>query len=159
MKWSPKKRMLWLIPLLIVAFPLFGLAMLSLSSKAPQNLGAKNGRLRDCPSSPNCVCTQANDRDHQMPPLSFEGTPEEAMRGLESALAAVPGVKVVDRGENYLHAEATSRIFRFVDDIELLVDPQQRVIHFRSASRVGHSDLGANRKRMERLREAFESSH
>jgi len=65
-------------------------------------------------------------------------------------------VRIVTAGETYLHAEFTSAVFRFVDDVEFLLDDAEKVVHVRSASRVGHSDLGVNRKRVEALREAFE---
>ena len=76
------------------------------------------------------------------------------MRHLKAVIAATPRMKIVSQTENYLHAEATSLIFRFVDDVEFFID--RGVIHFRSASRVGHSDLGANRARMKKIRKAFE---
>jgi uncharacterized protein (DUF1499 family) len=153
-----KRRMLWTIPLVILLVPIVGLAALSLLSQPPKNLGVKDGRLLDCPPSPNCVCTQASDARHQMAPIPFDGTSGEALKRLEAAIATLPGTKIVDRSENYLYAESTSRIFRFVDDIELFVDAEHHVIHYRSASRAGRSDLGVNKKRMQALREAFEAS-
>jgi uncharacterized protein (DUF1499 family) len=73
-------------------------------------------------------------------------------------IGAVPRLKIVTESGDYLHAEATSLIFRFVDDVEFFVDREAKVIHFRSASRVGHSDLGVNRARMENIREAFQAA-
>lgn len=153
-----KRRMYWMIPLIVLLVPIAGLAALSLLSRPPKNLGVKEGRLLDCPKSPNCVCTQASDAGHQMPPIPFNGSTAEAIRRLESAIASLSGTKIVDQSENYLRVEATSRIFRFVDDVELFVDSANHVIHFRSASRAGRSDLGVNRKRMQALREAFEAT-
>jgi len=65
---------------------------------------------------------------------------------------------VVTAADTYIHAEFTSAVFRFVDDVEFQIDPDTRLVHFRSASRVGRSDLGVNRERMEALRAAFERS-
>ena len=62
-------------------------------------------------------------------------------------------IKIIEETENYLYAECTSFLFRFTDDLEVYVDKESKLIHFRSASRVGHSDLGANRKRVEKLKE------
>ena len=80
------------------------------------------------------------------------------MKRLEAVLASQPRTTIVTRTENYLHAEARSRLFRFVDDVEFYVDSRDGVIQFRSASRVGHSDFGVNRARMQEIRRAFEGS-
>lgn len=73
------------------------------------------------------------------------------MERLKSIVAGMPRAKVVSSTDRYLHAEFTSALFRFVDDVEFLIDPDAKQIHFRSASRVGYSDLGANRRRMEAI--------
>ena len=73
------------------------------------------------------------------------------MLRLEKLVGGMPGAKVVKTDANYLHAEFTSRLMRFVDDVEFLLDDANNLIHFRSASRIGHSDMGANRKRMETI--------
>jgi uncharacterized protein (DUF1499 family) len=78
------------------------------------------------------------------------------MKRLKGAIATIPRMTIVTEAGDYLHAEATSRLFRFVDDVEFYVDRAAKVIHFRSASRVGRSDLGVNRARMEQIRAAFE---
>jgi uncharacterized protein (DUF1499 family) len=131
------------------------LALLSLFAGRPPDLGVKDGRLAPCPNSPNCVCTLATDDAHRIEPLAYDGTAEEAMARLKAALAALPRTRVVTETPDYLHAECTSLVFRFVDDVEFLIDRGRKVIHFRSASRVGRSDLGVNRRRMEALRQAF----
>ena len=69
----------------------------------------------------------------------------------------MPRVEIVTKTDNYLHAEATSQLLRFVDDLEIRVDEAERLIHIRSASRVGHSDLGVNRQRVESIRKLFNS--
>jgi uncharacterized protein (DUF1499 family) len=131
------------------------LALLSALARRPAHLGAESGRLAPCPHRPNCVCSQADDAAHRIEPLRFEGSANEAMKSLRVVLAAWPRTRVVTAADGYLHAECRSRLFRFVDDVEFLVDSEARVIHFRSASRVGRSDLGVNRRRMEGLRRAF----
>ncbi len=148
---------MFLLVLLLVAFlPVVMLAMLSFFSRKPDNLGVVNGRLTDCPKTPNCVCTQCNDPEHRMEPLRFAGSPEEAMNRLQGIVAAMPRSNVVTADERYMHVEFTSRLFRFVDDVEFLIEPNTRLIHFRSASRVGRSDLGVNRQRMEEIRNRFD---
>ena len=121
----------------------------------PPTLGATAGRLLPCPDSPNCVCSQDPDADHQIAPLAFTGPGPAALARLKAVVLAQPRAKLTGERDGYLRAEFTSRIFRFVDDVEFLLDEPAKVIHVRSASRVGHSDLGVNRKRVEQLREAF----
>ena len=89
-----------------------------------------------------------------MEAIPFNDSPEQAIGRLKMAIGAMPRMRIVTETEDYIHAEATSRLFRFVDDVEFFVDRKARVIHFRSASRVGHSDFGVNRTRMERIRAA-----
>jgi uncharacterized protein (DUF1499 family) len=125
-------------------------------SRRPQNLGVSEGRLASCPASPNCVCSQAADGDsHRMPPIPWTGSAREAIERLVKLVETSPRTRIVTRGENYLHAEFTSALLRFVDDVEFLIDEAAGVIHFRSASRVGYSDFGVNRRRMEQLCERF----
>lgn len=147
--------MLPVILIAVVLLPLVGLAALSLTSRRPDNLGIHNGQLADCPPTPNCVSTTASRESQRMDPIPFDGTADEAHARLLEILAALPRTKIVARQPTYLHAECTTAIFRFVDDIEFLIDEQEEIIHFRSASRTGHSDLGENRRRMEQISRAF----
>jgi len=128
--------------------------LLAACSGKPPRLGVADGRLAPCPSSPNCVSTQATDPGHQIAPIPFTGEPKQAMARLR-AIIAQRGGKIAKETDDYVHAEFTSRIFRFVDDVEFYVDAKSHTIQFRSASRVGHSDLGVNRRRMEAIRRAF----
>ena len=145
-----------LISLAIVIVLIVGaLAMMSLFSRKPANLGVVNGRLADCPRSPNCVSTQAGDANYRMEPIPFTGSSDEAMQRIKDLVAEMARTKIVTVQGTYLHAEFRSALFRFVDDVEFLIDPEEPVIHFRSASRVGYSDLGVNRRRMEQIRKAF----
>ncbi|WP_293652825.1 DUF1499 domain-containing protein [Thiolapillus sp.] len=114
-----------------------------------------DGRLKPCPDTPNCVSSESGTADsHRVDPLSFGGPPEQAWNELKKTLAAMGGVIVAEQAA-YLHVAFTSRIFRFVDDMEFRLVSPEPLIHLRSASRVGHSDLGVNRKRVDRLREKF----
>lgn len=147
---------LLLILFVVACLPGVVLLMLSFFSRKPDNLGVVNGRLADCPATPNCVCTQCSDPEHHLEPLHFSGSPEEAIERLKSLVGAMPRSKIVTADERYIHAEFSSRVFRFVDDVEFLIDPATKTIHFRSASRVGRSDLGVNRQRMEEIRQQFD---
>lgn len=110
----------------------------------------RDGRLAPCPDSPNCVCSQADDAGHAIAPLPLVGGPAASRARLLEILASEPRVRVVEQQEHYLRAEFTSRLLRFVDDVEFLIGERQ--IDVRSASRLGHSDLGVNRQRIEHLR-------
>jgi uncharacterized protein (DUF1499 family) len=113
-------------------------------------------RLPPCPDKPNCVSSQASDSTHQVAPILFTGSPTAAWEKLGKVLATESRIQIVDRQEMYLHAEARSLIFRFVDDVEFLLDSKASVIHVRSAARSGYSDLGVNRRRVERIRTMFQ---
>lgn len=123
----------------------------------PDNLGLNAGRLSDCPSSPNCVSSQADpaDSEHYVPPLKFDGDAHVAFERATVAALSLPGARLYQTHTDYVWFEFTSRVMRFVDDLELVLDAPARVIHLRSASRIGYSDLGANRKRVEALRAAY----
>lgn len=108
--------------------------------------------LSPCPSSPNCVSTQAAEKSHAIAPFQYKKSRAEAKEALKAVLATLPRTKLVDEDESYLYYEFTSLLLRFVDDVEFLFDETTKTVHFRSASRTGYSDLGVNRKRMEQVR-------
>jgi uncharacterized protein (DUF1499 family) len=112
-------------------------------------------RLAPCPSRPNCVSTEAEDDAKRMEPIPFSGSGEFAVKRLVEVIEGMAGAKVKKREALYVHAEFTSRVFRFVDDVDLVIDDEARLIRFRSASRQGRWDLGANRRRMNELRRRF----
>jgi uncharacterized protein (DUF1499 family) len=140
----------------LVGLPVVVLAVLSFCARRPANLGAADGWLADCPQTPNCACSQATRADQRIRPIEFSGPAEVAWQRLNKVVTGMPDCTVVRAEDGYLHAECSSRIFRFVDDIEFLLDRERRVIHCRSASRVGYSDWGVNRRRLETIRRAFE---
>lgn len=142
----------------LVLLPIAGLALLSAFSRRPFSLGVIDGHLATCPDSPNCVSTLARDGEHRMEALSFQGSSSEAMERIKRVVGSLPRTRIADERENYLHIEFTSALFRFVDDVEFLIDESAGKIHFRSGSRVGHGDLGANRRRMEQIASAFKKS-
>lgn len=149
-------RLLGLLAAGLVGLPVIVLAILSFCSRRPANLGAADGWLADCPDTPNCVCSQATRAGQRIAPIEFTGTADESWQRLLKVVVALPNSKVVREDDGYLHVECTSRTFRFVDDLEFLLDAERRVIHCRSASRVGYSDWGVNRRRLEAIRQAFD---
>jgi len=110
--------------------------------------------LPPCPSSPNCVSTLApvSDERHTIAPYPYKKSRAEAKEALKAAIATLPRIKLVEEDEAYLHYEFTSKLLRFVDDVEFVFDDESKTIQFRSASRVGYGDHGVNRDRMEEIR-------
>ncbi len=138
---------------LLLALP--ALFLVGCQGARPADLGARNGRLAPCPGTPNCVSSQAADDRHRVAPLPYAGSREDAMARLAATVRSFPRAEIVTETDGYLHAEFTSFLFRFVDDVEFLADDDAKVIHIRSASRIGRSDLGVNRKRVEAVREKW----
>ncbi|HJT19472.1 MAG TPA: DUF1499 domain-containing protein [Nitrospira sp.] len=114
-------------------------------------------QLRPCPSSPNCVSTQAQDEQHGIAPFRYRKSHIEAKQVLKAAIGTLPRTKLVEEDDRYLHYEFTSFLFRFVDDVEFLFEEDTKTLHFRSASRIGYGDFGVNRRRMEEIRSLIQS--
>lgn len=123
----------------------------------PNNLGVRDGKLAPCPNTPNCVSSQTTDASHKIEPLSYKSTPQVALTQLKQVIQGLPKTNIVTETESYIYAEFTSAIMGFVDDVEFALDPQAQVFHVRSASRLGKSDLGVNRKRIETIRSQFQA--
>ena len=123
--------------------------------KRPANLGLTAGALRPCPNSSTCVSSEVGTpAEKRVAPFPAPGGAADLVR-LKSVVSAWPRTEVLTASHDYLHAECTSLLMRFVDDIEFRFDSTAKVIHVRSASRLGESDLGVNRKRVEGLRAAW----
>ena len=139
----------WVLGFSLVLF-LFG----GCSGPRPANLGVKDNRLSACPSSPNCVSSQSEDEKHKIESILFNSTPAEAMDRLKQLIQGMARTTIVRETPEYLHVEFRT-LLGFVDDGEFFVDGSQKVIHLRSASRVGYWDVGMNRRRMASIREDF----
>ena len=120
-------------------------------------IGIVDGRLSPCPQSPNCVSSDATDEKHRIEPYRLKAPPQQVWHGLRNVLAAEPRTRVIAVDERYMHVEVESAIMRFVDDAEFLLIVDEQIIAVRSASRIGYGDLGVNRKRIERIRQALRS--
>jgi len=128
----------------------------SCGGERPQTLGVHDGRLSPCPSSPNCVTSQGGNGNHSIAPLTFTGNPVLALQELREVLAARADTTIVAQESHYLRVEFRTTFF--VDDGEFLLDAEGRRIEMRSASRVGYSDLGKNRTRLEEIRRGLEKA-
>lgn len=132
-----------------------GMPLLSCSGKRPVNIGVSDSGLAPCPASPNCVSSDAGDTSHSISPLQLNVPPNAGWKTARELVAGLPRTHIVQETSGYLHAECQSALFGFVDDLELHLRPAENIIAIRSASRLGHSDLGVNRRRVEALRQAL----
>ncbi|MFB8790376.1 MAG: DUF1499 domain-containing protein [Potamolinea sp.] len=122
------------------------------SGKRPINIGVQSCQLAPCPNTPNCVNSQSLDAKHRIKPLTYNSTPKQAIGDLKKVIQNWERTTIITETENYLYAEFASAFWGFVDDVEFLLDENSKVIHVRSASRLGQSDMGVNRKRIETIR-------
>lgn len=132
-----------------------GLFLLATSSRANRPPEVGKGYLLLDTGKPNFVSSVSTDPERKIAPLRYSVDDAVAWAAAVDVVAARSGIKIIRSHDFHLYAECRSSLFGFVDDLELVLQPGAGFIHVRSASRVGHSDLGANRKRVEALREAF----
>jgi uncharacterized protein (DUF1499 family) len=158
--------------LLAIALWAFPTCSAAIAAPAPQSLGAipglsavlagetpelgiQEGKLAPCPSTPNCVVSQGNDPDHAIEPIAYTRSRDKAREVLVKVLGVVPRTEMVTQEENYIRVKSISRIMGFVDDTEFYLPEDESVIHVRAAARLGESDLGVNRRRLEQIRSAL----
>lgn len=122
------------------------------SGRRPTDLGVRDGRLKPMPDTPNAVGSQTQSPTHAIAPLAYRTTREAAMAALARIVAAMSGATIIVQETDYLYAEFASAWMGFIDDVEFHLPAGERIIHVRSASRLGHSDLGVNRRRVEAIR-------
>jgi len=133
-----------------ILFLFLFLLLIGCSGSKPGSIG----QFIDCPNKPNCISSKSMISTHMLSPIKHKGTKLEAKEALLKVLESMPRIRVATNTENFLHVEFTSKIFRFVDDVEFYFD-EPEMIHFRSASRVGQSDMGVNRDRMNEISRLF----
>ena len=121
--------------------------MFNFEGKRPTNLGVNNGKLAACPGSPNCVNSQSDDSQSKIEPL-----PTVSIEEIKKVVERMERTTIIESTDNYLYAEFKSKLMGFVDDVEFYLDSDANVVHVRSASRLGQSDAGVNRKRIEAIR-------
>lgn len=130
------------------------LILFSCAGTRPTNLGVNDGKLLPCPSTPNCVSSQADptDNEHYIQPYKYKSDLQAAYSELKTVIEKQDRVKIINTTNTYINAEFTSRLMRYVDDVEFSFDEKEKLVHIRSASRIGKGDMGVNRKRMESIR-------
>jgi len=140
--------------LLLLATLIVSAIILGIVSRSGSPAGLVDGRLARCPQKPNCVCSEYPDAtDAWIAPLPLgTGGFTTLMPRIRDAVTSLGG-KIGNSDDLYLAATFSSSLFGFVDDLELRIDPERRLLHLRSASRVGYSDLGINRKRVEHFKQ------
>jgi uncharacterized protein (DUF1499 family) len=140
----------------IMVVVLLGSLLSACSGTRPTGLGVRDGMVAPCPNKPNCVSSQSADQARAVAPLSYRSTGDNSIAELKKVLGSMRGASIVEETPVYLHVEFRSALFRFVDDVEFVLDDGAKLIHVRSASRIGYSDLGVNRRRVEKIRKAWE---
>ncbi|GAB6140839.1 DUF1499 domain-containing protein [Methylosoma difficile] len=133
---------------------------MTLLNTLPEMAEANSKKLPPCLKSPNCVSSQAPliDKTHFIAPFEIKGNPQKAWEALKLAINDKQRMVITHETHDTLHAEATSLVFRFIDDINVVMDAEAELIHIRSASRTGHSDFGVNRRRIESLRQTLQNA-
>ena len=121
--------------------------MFNFSGKKPNNLGVTDGKLKACPGSPNCVNSQSDDSKSKIEPL-----PMTTIANIKQAVESMERTTVIEETDTYLYAEFQTKLMGFVDDVEFYIDSAANAVQVRSASRLGQSDAGVNRKRVEEIR-------
>ena len=146
------------IPKPIYLLLFFSLFLANCTGSRPDDLGIRSGKLKPCPPTPNCVSSMENpsDKEHYMSPVAFSRSVPELIYVIKKSIENRPRTQIIKEEPAYIYFENTSLIMRYVDDSEFFVDEKKKELHFRSASRLGSSDIGVNRKRMSELLEAIQ---
>lgn len=142
--------------ILLIIVSLLALTVLFMvikNMKTPSDLGVEQGKLAPMPKSPNAVSSQSEDPEKKVEPIPFKGDLNESKEWIKKALEAYGNIKIVADEESYIHAVSTTSTMKYHDDLEFYFDDKTALIHYRSASRIGYSDMGLNRERYERLME------
>ncbi len=127
------------------------LLMVAKNMKTPSGIGVTAGKLAPLPNRPNAVSSQTENGDKHVPPFPFKGTLEASKSKILEVLDEYGNISVISSDGDYIHAISTTPRMRFKDDLEFFFDEQAALIHFRSASRLGYSDMGLNRERYDVL--------
>jgi len=133
---------------------LSGVLILSMGCGVSE-IGIGEKGLRPCPSSPNCVISTGGDADHLIAPIPYLGDRETSGERIRRIVSGMDRARIITDRPDYLHVEIRSRVMKFVDDVEFWFPEKGKMIHVRSAARLGYSDFGVNRARIEQIRALY----
>ena len=136
---------------------IFSVAISGCAELQRENKMSEPDCLAPCPDRPNCVSSDAEDARHAVAPMHLVADPAIGWTAIQEIINQMPRTTIVEANEGYLHATFKSRLWGFIDDLELKLDPQTKTISIRSASRSGSYDLGVNRRRVETLRSTLKA--
>lgn len=149
MKRRKKMHIVLSVVILLIVIMLAGLYIPNMKPQVP--IGLKEGKFQEISEKPNCVSTQTMYSDKEVDVLPFKETLDQTHRAILSALNDYGNIKIIEDTGTYIYAVATTSLMRYKDDIEIYFDEEEEVIHYRSSSRTGYSDMGLNRERYERI--------
>lgn len=143
---------------LLLAITIIAATLLVMQNlKPPNNLGITNGKLSPLPSTPNAVSSQTEDKERYVEPLVFKTDSKTTRTALKAMLSSFKNVNIVTESDYYIHAVSISGKMRYRDDLEFFIDTNQNIVHFRSGSRVGYSDMGLNRERYNQIKQIYDT--
>ena len=132
---------------------MMSITLFSCAGQTPKDIGVFNNKFSPCPESPNCVSSDANDKDHFIQVFKLNQSLENNWKNIFDMVSSLSRTKIISFNEQYIHAECSSAIFGFVDDLQLHLRKKDEIVAVKSASRLGYSDFGVNRRRVTDLRE------
>lgn len=141
---------MWIAIVVVVMVSGVFISMFAANKIAPK-LGVVEGKLTDTPQSPNAVSSQTADEDKKVEPFPYKETLQLTKDGIKLAVKAYGNAEIVEEKADYLRLVFTTGLMRYNDDVEFYFDDQNKVVHFRSASRMGYSDMGLNKERYDIL--------
>lgn len=132
--------------------------MLGCVGKGKENDMKQLDRLSGCSGPPNCVSSESEDPRRSVAPMELVGDSSNGWVAIQDVVGRLPRGRIAKATDRYLHVTLQSRFLGFIDDMELRLDPQTKMISIRSASRKGYFDLGVNRRRVENLRKQLKAA-
>lgn len=151
------KKVLLIIPGLFITLFLISIIGLLVQNAKPQvALGVNDGLFNSLPESPNCVSSQTDQSDKYVEPLAFKETLQVSKEHIIIALEAYGDIEIIEMTDTYIYAVATTEKMKFHDDIEIYFDDETSMVHYRSSSRAGYSDMGLNRDRYKMIKALYQ---
>lgn len=146
----------WLA-ILLISLLVAAIVYINVNNGTPEELGVIDGQLILCPESPNCVSSQSDisDKQHFIKAINYQVSRPNMQLTLEKYLLSTSKYRIVKSELGYLHTEVESDLIGFIDDVEFYLPKDEKLIHIRSASRVGFSDFDVNRNRVRQISAAL----